>query len=112
MAQSPNPEVQRHAARAFWHLAVHHDNKRQVMDMGGLQSLLKLSRVGERNLQATLLAEEALKKLAEDPVVAAALERERQLLEDPQEEALLTGGEGAGAEGSGGKFDVVSRPLP
>ena len=30
MAQSPHHEVQRLAARAFWHLAIHSENKRQV----------------------------------------------------------------------------------
>eukprot|EP00850_Spirogloea_muscicola_P007270 SM000036S13314 [mRNA] locus=s36:520792:538386:- [translate_table: standard] len=76
MAQSPHPEVQRLAARAFWHLAVHSENKRQVMAMGGLQSLLTLSRLGARNQQATLLAEEALQKLGEDPEIEKQLERE------------------------------------
>lgn len=30
MAQSPHGEVQRLAARAFWYLAIHSENKRQV----------------------------------------------------------------------------------
>lgn len=36
------------------------------MAMGGLQSLILLSTLGDRNPQATLLAEEALLRLAED----------------------------------------------
>ncbi|XRB05769.1 factor associated with neutral sphingomyelinase activation [Pycnococcus provasolii] len=88
MAQSPSPEVQRHAARAFWHLAVHHENKRHILEMGGVQSLLLLSRLGERNLQACLLAEEALRRLSEDVEVAQELEREKEAVDGP----LIVGG--------------------
>ena len=92
MAQSPSPDVQRHAARAFWHLAVHHENKRHILEMGGAQSLLLLSRLGERNLQACLLAEEALRRLSEDPEVANELARERDGLDGP---IIVSGGLGS-----------------
>ena len=35
MAQSPHLDVQRHAARAFWHLAVQHEDKRKVHSLPG-----------------------------------------------------------------------------
>lgn len=51
MSQSPEPEVQKLAARSFWHLATHHEDKRKIVKLGGLQSLLKLSKLSERNVQ-------------------------------------------------------------
>jgi hypothetical protein len=76
MAQSPHKIVQRHAARAFGYLAMNCSHKRQIVDMGGLQSLLTLSMLGEANPQATLLAEEALMKLSENETVRAEIEAE------------------------------------
>lgn len=51
MAQSPHNMVQRHAARAFWHLAMHCENKQQIMEMGGLQTLVRLSMLCDDNPQ-------------------------------------------------------------
>ena len=76
MANSPSPKIQRHAARAFWHLAVHHENKKLLYDLGGLSSLVKLARNGERNIQSTLLAEEAISRLSEDAFMRGKIKEE------------------------------------
>ncbi|QDZ18310.1 BEACH domain-containing protein [Chloropicon primus] len=76
MANSPSQKIQRHAARAFWHLAVHHENKKLLYDLGGLQSLVKLAKNGERNIQSTLLAEEAINRLSEDNFMRVKIDEE------------------------------------
>lgn len=77
MAQSSHEGVQRHAARALWHLAMaDRITSHQVMDMGGLPTLVRLSTLATSNPQATLLAEEALAKLSEDPAIKLLVEKE------------------------------------
>ena len=83
MATSTSPRVQRHAARAFWHLAVHQENKKLLYDLGGLRSLVKLAKSGERNIQSTLLAEEAISRLSEDAFMRAKIKEEKDLLLEP-----------------------------
>jgi len=82
MAQSSHEGVQRHAARALWHLAMAPSSagitSNQVMDMGGLPTLVRLSTLSTSNPQATLLAEEALAKLSEDPAVKLLVEKESE----------------------------------
>ncbi|CAI5506687.1 unnamed protein product [Closterium sp. Naga37s-1] len=128
MAQSQHHEVQRLAARAFWYLAIHCENKRQVMALGGLQSLLALAALGERNRHATLLAEEALLRLSEDRHIHAHLMREQAFLARTAASgaaaASAGGAAGGGAAGAGaggasgaggmvaaGKGMVYQRPL-
>ena len=81
MATSPNSKIQRHAARAFWHLAVHHENKKLLHELGGLQSLVKLAKCGERKTQSTLLAEEAISRLSEDSFMKEKIMEEYELVE-------------------------------
>ena len=83
MATSTSPRVQRHAARAFWHLAVHQENKKLLYDLGALRSLVKLAKSGERNIQSTLLAEEAISRLSEDAFMRAKIKEEKDLLLEP-----------------------------
>ncbi|CAI7892730.1 unnamed protein product, partial [Closterium sp. NIES-53] len=97
MAQSQHHEVQRLAARAFWYLAIHCENKRQVMALGGLQSLLALAALGERNRHATLLAEEALLRLSEDRHIHAHLMREQAFLARTSAAGGATAAAAAGA---------------
>jgi hypothetical protein len=90
MAQSSHESVQRHAARALWHLAMAPPSagitSNQVMDMGGLPTLVRLSTLSTSNPQATLLAEEALAKLSEDPAVKLLVERESERQGKPDAE--------------------------
>ena len=53
--------------------------------MGGLQSLVYLSRLGEKNQQDTLLEEEALRRLSEDKEVESQIEKERINQEMPRD---------------------------
>ena len=88
MSTSQNPEVQRHAARAFWHLAVHHENKLLLYEKGGLASLIKLSKSGGKKTQARVLADEALRRLREDQHMAKCIEEEERRLDEEFKRSL------------------------
>ena len=53
------------------------------MTWGGLRSLVKLAKSGERNIQSTLLAEEAISRLSEDAFMRAKIKEEKDLLLEP-----------------------------
>ena len=62
--------MQRHAARAFWHLAAAGGGAREALMAGGAAgALLALAGNASRGVQAAELAQQALRKLAEDPLV-------------------------------------------
>ncbi len=66
--------VQRHAARALWHLTGTSQAglRQRVLDGGGLNALLRLAKSGNKGVQAKALARRALKRLAQDPEVHIA----------------------------------------
>eukprot|EP00899_Mesostigma_viride_P026278 jgi/Mesvir1/6835/Mv09015-RA.2 len=78
MARSDQPDVQRQAASAFWHLAVHHDDKKLLLKLPeGMRCLLALARLEDENPKASLLAKDALQKLAAaDTDIRTTLQRE------------------------------------
>ena len=65
--------VQRHAARALWHVASASAYRPALVNGDCLAALLRLAQPSIRSVQAQSLAKQALKKLAQDPQVGAWL---------------------------------------
>ena len=67
--------LQRHVARALWHLATAEDSRQLLVDQGGLGPLLRLAQAQDaRSVQSRTLAQQALKRLAEDQSVLDRLQ--------------------------------------
>ena len=62
-------EAQKHAARAFWHLAAEGPLRSGGASESSLRALLKLAAAGGRGGASRQLATQALKRLAADPEV-------------------------------------------
>ncbi len=63
---------QRHVARAFWHLAAAGPQPRAALAAAGAPgALVALAAAAPRGLQAAGLARQALRRLAEHPLVRA-----------------------------------------
>jgi hypothetical protein len=73
LAGSQDGEVQRHAAAALWHLAVHPDARRATVEAGGLEALLTLARL-QRNVAARELALQALLRCSDDEATRQRLD--------------------------------------
>ena len=65
----PGSDVQRHAARAYWHLVATSASRKQFLAADGVGALLHLSRMATKSVQGKSLAQQALKRLADDPQV-------------------------------------------
>lgn len=69
--------LQRHVARALWHLATAAESRPLVVDCGGVPAIQRLAQAPEvRSLQSKKLAQRALKRLADDPAVCYRLSPE------------------------------------
>lgn len=65
LALSSDAEVQRHAAAALWHLAVHPEARAAAVEAGALNALLSLAQL-QRNVAARDLARQALLRCCDD----------------------------------------------
>lgn len=65
LALSSDAEVQRHAAAALWHLAVHPEARAAAVEVGALNALLSLAQL-QRNVAARDLARQALLRCCDD----------------------------------------------
>lgn len=68
----PCSDMQRHAARAYWHLVAISASRKQFLAADGVGALLHLSRMATKSVQGKSLAQQALKRLADDPQVGRA----------------------------------------
>lgn len=66
--------LQRHAARALWHLVALPDTRSKVVRAGALGPLLSLARTSRRGVQASTLARQALRVCQDDPSTRPQLE--------------------------------------
>ena len=83
MSSSVSPDVQRHAARAFFHLARKEEAK-SLFDLAALRALLKLTNGSGRDPQSKILAHEAIKRLLEDEEMEALILEEKGKQGDAQ----------------------------
>ena len=69
LAQHPCSDLQRHAARAYWHLVATPASRKHFLAADGVGALLHLARMATKSVQGKSLAQQALKRLADDPQV-------------------------------------------
>lgn len=109
MAASEDSEVQRQAAAALWHLAVHPEGRRRVVAAGALAALLAMAR-SRRNVRARELAQQALRQCYEDPATLSRLQEEAAAAGlDAAQLAAFTSGAGNSGGGSGGGASGLAR---
>ena len=70
--------LQRHVARAFWHVASTEDNRVRILAHGGLGSLLRLAQADNKGIQSQSLARQALRRLADDAQLRSQLPLDAQ----------------------------------
>ncbi len=61
--------LQRHAARAFWHLAFAEGSKPRLLEAQGLPAMLRLALPSTHSTATQALSRQALRRLADDPQV-------------------------------------------
>ncbi|GAB4819113.1 hypothetical protein N2152v2_006159 [Parachlorella kessleri] len=102
LALSQDAEVQKHAARALWHLVAQPDTRGRAVAAGALPRLLSLARTTKRGVQTRRLACQALRVCQEDPLCRQQLEAAAAAAGvDAEELASLTSGGWGGTTVSG-----------
>ncbi|KAK9853630.1 hypothetical protein WJX84_002457, partial [Apatococcus fuscideae] len=88
LSQSPIKDVQRHAARAFWHLAFAEDSKPRLLEAQGLPAMLRLALPATYSTATQALSRQALRRLADDPQVKDQIFQESPLSAQEMENML------------------------
>ncbi|KAK9807012.1 hypothetical protein WJX72_010768 [[Myrmecia] bisecta] len=104
LAAMPDREVQRHVARAFWHLTGSEEHREAALGGGALASLLRLAQADTKSVQSRTLARQALRRLAEDPQRRALILAEAGLTEAAAEQLLFATGTGLASSASLGSL--------